>query len=132
MSEDTHSDKERRRERERGFDCCTFCSGMQATNILTSPLETAAFPFSKIFFPYLSDPLGEIHLYCLTQTSSSKSVSLAAALSSHTPAAAHTDGSNRSPCLACSHRHRHTGSHICRRHHTQYLNMHHISSVPNT
>jgi len=95
MSEDihththTHTERERERERERDFDCCTFCSGMQATNILTSPLETAAFPFSKIFFPYLSDPLGEIHLYCLTQTSSSKSVSLASPQFTHTCCSTH-------------------------------------------
>lgn len=31
------------------------------------------FPFSKIFFPYLSDPSGEIHLLALTLASSSKS-----------------------------------------------------------
>ena len=31
------------------------------------------FPFSKIFFPYLSDPSGEIHLLALTPASSSKS-----------------------------------------------------------
>ena len=31
------------------------------------------FPFSKIFFPYLSDPSGEIHLLAMTPASSSKS-----------------------------------------------------------
>src|SRR4029434_4825668 len=58
--------RERERERER-YPGPTACgSGMQAINILTSPLETAAFPFSKIFFPYLSDPSGEMHLSRLT------------------------------------------------------------------
>lgn len=75
--------------REKDFGCCTCCCGMQATNILTSPLETAVFPFSKIFFPYLSDPLGEIHLCCLTQTSSSKSVSLASSELTHTCCSTH-------------------------------------------
>lgn len=45
----------------------------KATNILTSPLVTAGFPFSKIFFPYLSDPSGEIHLLAMTPASSTKS-----------------------------------------------------------
>lgn len=41
--------------------------------ILTFPWKQLRFPFSKIFFPYLSDPSGGIHLSALTLASSSKS-----------------------------------------------------------
>lgn len=69
------------------------------------------FPFSKIFFPYLSDPSGEIHLLALTPASSSKSGTRLAQLTrthahTHTPAAQKqtlTTDRYRRPCC-CLHR----------------------------
>lgn len=52
----------------------------RATDMLTSPFgNSCVSPFSKIFFPYLSDPSGEINLSALTPASS-KSGAKAAAL----------------------------------------------------
>lgn len=57
--------------------------------ILTSLWKQLRFPFSKIFFPYLSDPTGGIHLSALTLASSSKSKTRPASLR-HTHRLTHT------------------------------------------